>query len=133
MWGVMTFKSKVMDILKGTIIAVVVSFPVAILFALLFRLPIPLGGYIGPFGEIGVYDFGAIELFKAVFLAWIFYGMFGGFIILSVLGAITGVVASRKYSESVSIKNKMIVLWATTISAIPILLLSILDYIIGPW
>jgi hypothetical protein len=129
----MTFKSKVMDILKGTIIAVVASLPVAILFALLFRLPIPLGGYIGPFGEIGVYDFGAVELFKTVFLAWIFYGMFGGFIILSVFGAITGVIVSRKYSGSVAIKNKMIVLWATTISAIPILLLSILDYIIGPW
>ncbi len=129
----MSFKSKVMDILKGTIIAVVASFPVAILFSLLFRLPVPMGGYIGPFGEIGVYDFGAVELFKTVFLAWIFYGMFGGFIILSVFGAITGVIVSRKYPESVAIKNKMIVLWATIISAIPILPLSILDYIIGPW
>ena len=66
-----------------------------------FRLPIPLGGYIGPFGEIGVYDFGTVELFKTVILAWIFYGMFGGFIILSVFGVITGEIASRKYSDSV--------------------------------
>lgn len=130
---VMTFKSKAIDVLKGTIIAVVASLPVAILFALIFRLPIPLGGYIGPFGEIGVYDFGAVELLKAVFLAWVFYGMSGGFIILSVLGAITGVIVSRKYSELVGIKNKMIALWATIITTIPILLLSILDYIIGPW
>jgi hypothetical protein len=104
-----------------------------LLFFFVFLFLSPLGGYIGPFGEIGVYDFGAVELFKTVFLAWIFYGMFGGFIILSVFGAITGVIVSRKYSGSVAIKNKMIVLWATTISAIPILLLSILDYIIGPW
>jgi predicted ATP-binding protein involved in virulence len=32
-----------------------------------------------------------------------------------------------------AIKNKIIVLWVTTISAIPILLLAILDYMIGPW
>ena len=48
------------------------------------------------------------------------------------IGAITGKIAGQKYSES-SKKNRMIVMWSFIASAIPVFLLSTLDYIIGPW
>jgi len=121
-----------MDALKGIVTAAVASFFIALLFAYLFRLPIPLGGYIGPFGEFSSYSMGVVGVLQAVFIAWVFYGIFGGFIVLPLCGAITGVVVGRKYSGSDK-KNKMNILWTTTITFIPIFILSILDYIIGPW
>ncbi len=129
---VMPIKIIVTNALKGAINAVVSSLPIAILFAYLFRLPIPMGGYVGPFGEFSTYGIAVVDVLKSVFVAWVFYGMFGGLIILSLCGAIAGVLVGRKYSES-NKKNKMIVLWSAMTSTIPIFVLSILDYIIGPW
>ena len=125
-------KGEVMNALKGVTTALISSLLIAILFAYLFRLPIPMGGYIGPFGEFSTYGIGVIDAVKSVLIAWVFYGMFGGFIILSLCGAITGMLVGRKYSKSNN-KNKMIILWSIIISTIPVFVLSILDYIIGPW
>jgi len=91
-----------------------------------------MGGYIGPFGEISTYDSSIIEILKSVFIAWVFYGIFGGYIILTMCGVITGIYTGHKYSGS-SNKNRMIVFWTALISAISVFILSILDYIIGPW
>ena len=124
--------NKVMNALKGAIISVVSSLIAAILFAYLFRIPIPMGGYIGPFGEISTYSIEVVDVLKYVFVAWVFYGMFGGFIILPTFGAITGAIIGGKYSDSKN-KNRIIVLWSIMISTIPVFILSILDYIIGPW
>ena len=121
-----------MNALKGAIIAVVSSLLLAILFAYLFRIPIPMGGYIGPFGEFSTYHIGVVEVLKSVFVAWVFYGMFGGFIILVSCGAITGVIIGRKYDGSNN-KDRMIALWSTFITTILVFVLSTLDYIIGPW
>ena len=121
-----------MNALKGLIISVISSVLIAILFAYLFRLPIPMGGYIGPFGEVNIYDISAIDVVKMVLIAWVLYGMFGGFIILALCGIITGTLIGRKYSKSNN-KNKMIVLWSAVVSTAPVFVLSILDYIIGPW
>jgi hypothetical protein len=79
-------KSIGMNALKGLVFTVIFSVLIAILFAYLFRLPIPLGGYIGPFGEVSTYNINPIEVVKMVLLAWVFYGMFGGFIILALCG-----------------------------------------------
>ena len=121
-----------MDAMKGTIIAVISSLFVAILFAYIFRIPIPMGGMFGPFGEFSSYGLSVVDVIKSVFVAWVFYGRFGGFIIVPIFGAITGGIVGRKYSES-SKKNRMIVMWSFIASAIPVFLLSTLDYIIGPW
>ncbi|MEX2165024.1 MAG: hypothetical protein WD823_12385 [Sulfuricaulis sp.] len=75
----------------------------------------------------------AIEVLQSVFVAWVFYGIFGGLIILVLCGAITGIIIGKKYSGSKHNKNKMIILWSSVISAIPVFLLSVLDFIIGPW
>ena len=124
--------NKFRDALKGTIIALASSLLVAILFAYLFRIPIPMGGYIGPLGEFSTYDSSIVEVLKAVFVAWIFYGIFGGFIILTLCGVITGICVGHKYFDSGN-KNRMIILWTVIISTVPVFILSILDYIIGPW
>jgi len=123
---------KLKDELRGAIVALASSLLVAIMFAYVFRIPIPMGGYIGPFGEFGIYGMALVDVLKSVFVAWVFYGIFGGFIILPTCGAITGALVGHKYSKSKN-KNKMIVLWAIVISTIPVFILSILDYLIGPW
>ena len=121
-----------MDALKGIVIALISSLLIAILFAYMFRIPIPMGGYIGPFGEISSFNKDVLSILNSVLVAWVFYGAFGGFIILPILGAISGIVIGRNYQNSKN-KNKMIVLLVTLVSVIPVFLLSILDYIIGPW
>lgn len=118
-----------MNGLKGAITALVSSLLTAILFAFVFRVPIPFGGYVGPFGE---FSMGPVETIKSVSLAWVFYGVLGGFIVLPISGLFVGLLVGQKYSGSAR-KNRMIILWAIGISAIPVLLLSVLDYIIGPW
>ena len=120
------------DSVKGIIAVLLGSFLWAILFIYLFRLPIPMGGMTGPFGEFSSYGTSVAEVLTLVSIAWIFYGIFGGFIILPALGAVTGEKIGRKYADS-NIKNRMIVLWSLLVSVIPVFVLSILDYIIGPW
>ena len=121
-----------MNALKGAIVALASSLIVALLFAYLFRIPIPFGGYIGPFGKISTYSMAIADVLKSVLVAWVFYGIFGGFIILPVFGAVTGEYIGRKYAGSKN-KNKIILLWSFVVSAIPVFILSILDYLIGPW
>jgi hypothetical protein len=124
--------SEAMDALKGAVVALAASLLVAVLFAYLFRVPIPMGGMIGPFGEFSAYGMTIGDVLKSVLVAWIFYGMFGGFIVLPLCGAVTGLLVGRKYATTHG-KNKMIVSWSIIVSAIPVFVLSTLDYIIGPW
>lgn len=121
-----------MNAIKGAVTAVISSLLIAILFAYVFRIPIPLGGMLGPFGGLSPYSFSVVEVIKSVFVAWVFYGVFGGFIIVPLLGAITGVIVGRKYSGA-SKQSRMIVIWSFITTVIPVFLLSVLDHIIDPW
>ena len=120
-----------MDALKGAMAALAASLLLAILFAYLFRIPVPMGGMIGPFGEFSTYGMAVGDVLKSVLIAWMFYGMFGGFIILPLCGAVTGLLVGRKYSRENG-RNRLIVFWSIIVSAIPVFALSTLDYIIGP-
>ena len=120
------------DSTRGAIVVMLSSILWAILFAYLFRIPVPFGGYIGPFGKISSYDMSVGTVLLSVFVAWVFYGIFGGFFILPALGAVTGEKIGRKYA-GFNIKNRIIVLWSFGVAVIPVFGLSILDYIIGPW
>jgi len=40
--------------IKCALLAIVISLPMAVLFALVFRFPIPFAGYIGPFTRQGL-------------------------------------------------------------------------------
>ena len=118
---------KVINAFKGTITAVISSLLIAILFAYLFRFPVPMVGYIGPYGPFSTYDRSVIDTIKTIFVAWVFYGIFGGFIILSLFGAIIVILIGKKYSNSI-IKNIMILCCSSSIS-----LVTILDYMVGSW
>lgn len=104
----------------------------AVLFAYTFRIPIPLAAYYGPFGEISTYNMAFAEVLKSVLVAWVFYGIFGGFILLPAVGAIAGVVAGRKYRGARN-RNGMIALYSVITGSVPVAALSVLDYVIGPW
>lgn len=123
---------KATDALKGAIVAVATTFLLPILLAYSFRFPVPLVGYFGPLGEFNTYDLSVHEVLKSVLLAWTFYGMVGGFTIVPVCGALTGLLVSRKDADARG-KNGRLVFWSTIVGAIPVLILSTLDYIIGPW
>ena len=121
-----------MDALKGSAIALFSSFLAALVFAYTFRVPIPLGGMLGPFGELSPYTTSFKDVFVSVFGAWVFYGMFGGFLVLPIFGAIGGWYAGRKFGHARN-KNRMIILHAALASVIAVAGLSVLDVIIGPW
>ena len=116
----MQFKNDVTHTLSGAFIALVSSYFVALLFAYTFRIPIPLAAYYGPLGEISTYSL------------TVFYGIFGGFIIVPVLGAAAGLLAGRKHISSRN-RRSMIVLYSVLAGSAPVLALSVLDYVIGPW
>ena len=121
------------DSIKGGRIAIVSSFPIALLFALLYRFPIPMGGYIGPFS--GKSHIGVINSLKAVVLAWVVYGILGGFVLLFVGGAVTGTAISSKCSESDDKKHRdrMVTTGGIIFAILCVGLLSNLDFIIGAW
>lgn len=92
------------------------SFLVAHVFAHRFRFPVPLGGMLGPSGDVYSYDTGALLMIS---FAWLFYGIFGGFVVVPLLGAGVGVAAGKVYSSS-GAKEKMIALWAFIAGVVPV-------------
>lgn len=121
-----------MNALKGAAIALLASLLTAVLFAYLFRLPVPFVGYIGPFEALGIYDTPVLEALQGIVVAWVFYGVLGGFVIVPLCGALTGVAIGAKFAASDK-KNRLLVLWSGLAGVVPVFILSILDLIIGPW
>jgi len=64
----------VTDAKKGAFFALASSLLVALLFAYIFRIPIPMGGYIGPFGVISTYGMPIVDVLLSVLVAWVFKG-----------------------------------------------------------
>lgn len=117
--------------LKGATYAFVCSYIAAQIFAFTFRVPIPFGKYIGPFGQVDPFAMGFENVFVAVTLAWVFYGLLGGFLIVPLLGVFAGRSAARKYEGAQ--RARMIALYACVAGVAPVLGLCVLDYVIGPW
>jgi hypothetical protein len=109
--------------LIGSFVAILASFPLAVLCALVFRFPVPFVGYMsGP---------------KAVVPAlWavLFYGvLLGGFLVLALVGGLGGVAAERYAKTDHRRRLRLCLALATLGSAVGIAALAILDKIIGPW
>lgn len=121
-----------MDALKGMITALVTSFFIGLLFAYTFRLPIPLVGMMGPFGEVSTQSFGFFGVMVAVLAAWLVYGFLGGFIVVPFFGGVAGYFAGRAFQGSAK-KNQIVIAFSAIASAVPVVLISTLDFIIGPW
>ena len=103
----------------GALTAIIGTFPVAAVVALLYRFPFPLAGYSSGFGAM---------VRSPVAVA--FYGVLsGGFIVLALLGAVIGKVF---HSPDVS-RKKTIVTLALFIDIVVMILLAMWDKIYGPW
>jgi hypothetical protein len=114
----------------GGIAAVVGAIPVAFLCALVYRFPIPFSGY----------ESGPGAAMRSLFAA-LMYGVFmGGFVVLGVLGAGFGALASRLLkgapasSQNPTRQNTKIgLLVGLGVAVIVVGLLANWDYIYGPW
>lgn len=103
---------------RGAIMAISTSAFAAILATYTIGFPVPLGGVMGPFGRINPYAHDVRGIVTAVMFGWTMYGMYGGFIVLGMLGGIAGVWMGREYSESRN-KDKLIVFWSAMAGAVP--------------
>lgn len=88
-------------------------------------------GMVGPLGHLNPYVENVVGIVQSVIIAWLFYGAFGGFIVVPIFGAIAGFIAGRSKANFEN-KNKMILFCSIVASFIPVFVLSTLDYIIGP-
>jgi hypothetical protein len=98
------------------------AFPFAALCALVFRFPIPFGGY-----ERGP---GAMP---HALLAVVFYGALGGFPALLALGALAGWAAHRLGRPDPARVRRLGLAFSALAALGPVLLLAVLDKVIGPW
>jgi inorganic pyrophosphatase len=107
---------------RGAAGAVIASFPLAGICALVFRFPIPLFGYAGGF-----------DAMIPAMMAVVFYGMFGGFPLQALLGGIGGLVGAR-YGRPDEVRMRKYSLLVSVLCAVPgIVALATLDYIVGRW
>jgi len=106
----------------GAVFAVLGAFPAAALVGLVYRFPIPMAGYASGFEAI----------FPSV-IAVIFYGVLGGFAILSVLGAIGGSIAYSLGMPNDRVKLKATLVVAFVIDLLAAIFMAILEWFIGPW
>jgi hypothetical protein len=107
----------VLRFLFGSFVAIVMSFPLAAATALVFRFPIPFGDYAS-----------GLEGLAPSLLAAAFYGMLGGFFVQGVLGGVAALIMTRRNGRWAQCAT------AAAVAAVPaVLILSVLDWIIGPW
>ncbi len=109
-------------VLWGALWAVVLAFPLAAVCALIYRFPIPFGGYAtGPTAMLRA--LGAV----------VFYGVLGGFPALLVVGGLGGAAAYAIGRPDVRQIRRLTLAFAALIALLDIVLLAILDKVIGPW
>ena len=120
--------------IKSALYAIVLSLPMALLFILSFRFPIPFAGYIGPFSKNGLGSVDVLDLLLTVGMAWFLYCIFfGGFIVLSLAGVVFQVLGNRLYGSRYP-GHTLRPIYAALLSAfVCCLFLATLDYYIGPW
>ena len=107
----------------GALYAVLGAFPVAALLALVYRFPMPMVGY----------SSGIVAMMLSP-IAVILYGIFGGFLILAVLGAAVGWMAHVRHNRrSYQNKHREILIAVAVIDCAAMTLLAVWDKIYGPW
>ena len=55
----------------GAATAVISNLLIALLFTCIFRIPIPMAGYVGPFGNISTYNTIFFDTITSVVTAWL--------------------------------------------------------------
>jgi hypothetical protein len=104
-------------------VSVLGTYPVAALCALVFRFPIPLGGYVGGLTGAALTPL-AVTVYGAVF---------AGFVIQGVLGAVAGGLAARRAKGNQRQAWRLTLAYGVGASVPGVAVLALLDKIIGPW
>ena len=107
----------------GTLCSIVGSYPMGALCALLFRFPIPFGGYAS-----------GVDAVIPTLLAVTVYGvLFGGFMVQGLLGGLAGLLARRRGGPDRRHTWRLCALYGLAASLPGVVILAVLDKIIGPW
>jgi hypothetical protein len=106
----------------GGVSAILGSFPVAALVALVYRFPIPFAGM----------GSGPRAILPSLF-AVLFYGILGGFLFVGILGVLVGLLAYRLGRPDIRRIVYVTLGLAVGVDFLATFTLAILDKIIGPW
>jgi hypothetical protein len=98
------------------------AFPLAAIFALVYRFPIPFSGY-----ESG------LSAVPRALGAVLFYGALGGFIALFAGGALAGLAAYAIARPDEPRVRRLTLTFAALVALLGVATLAILDKLIGPW
>jgi hypothetical protein len=110
-------------ILTGALVSVLGTYLVVALVTLLFRFPVPFGGYVsGPRG-VGL----------SLLAATIYGVVFGGFVLQGLLGGVAGWLACRRAGGEPLATGRLCLCYGLLAAAPGVALLATLDMIIGPW
>ena len=107
--------------LQGAALTALMGFPVAAFLALVFRFPGALVGYVsGPHAVLPA-------------IIWVCFWMFSDpFLILLLLGGITGAIVNCRVGDNSRRASKLMALLCLLIVTVAGLIVSVLDKIIGP-
>ncbi len=110
------------SIKSGIAWALLGVFPLAALAALCYRFPIPFSGY----------ESGPMAVPHSL-MAVVFYGLFGGFVVLAALGAAAGAAANLLARQDAPLERRLVRAFALAADLVAVLILAFLDKIIGKW
>jgi hypothetical protein len=108
---------------RGAVVSVVATYPTAAVCALLFRFPVPLGGYATGLSGAALSPF-AVTIYGI---------LLGGFVLQAALGALGGFVAGRVAQGEPRRAWRLTFLSGLGAAVPGVIVLSVLDRIIGPW
>jgi hypothetical protein len=115
---------------RGILWTFIGVYPAALLVGMFFRFPIPMAEYASGWNILSAGPTALVPLLR-IPQAVLFYTIFGGFIPLTVLGILAGLL-SHKFgrTEAVTRNTRNI---ALGLAFVPVVALSVLDKFIGPW
>ncbi|WP_433654504.1 hypothetical protein ACQPW1_27630 [Nocardia sp. CA-128927] len=105
----------------GAVAAVVLSPLAAAIVAVVYRFPVPLSGYARGFGEAGSAALGSL-----------LYLVFGGVLVVGILGAAGGFVAARSASDVRRVRRRTVAA-AAAVALLAAITMAVLEFFIGPW
>ncbi len=109
-------------ILWGAASATLLAFPFAAMCAVLYRFPVPFAGYVSGVGAV-----------PSVLMGVAFYGILGGFPLLTAAGVLAGWAAHRKGQPDPRAVRRLAIGLGALAALLGVALLAVLDTLIGSW
>lgn len=107
-------------IATGALVAIVGLFPAAALVALVYGFPIPFDGRRS-----------GIDAVAPSFFAVLYYGVFGGFAVMWILGGLAGALAVRLTRHDQAARGAWVAGLALAAALIAVLVAAVLDDVLG--